>query len=538
MTVESKPSQQATISDHAQFIARVVILAVALVLLTRNVTKMFIGWHEANSAIYSYFARNHIEYGLGYTKLFNTWGDTLTPPAEPRRYLHHPPLLTLLAAIPMFFFGDHEWVGRSAPIAMTLAGAWLLMVIVSRCQSPLLGLLSGFFYVTLPITAYFGRTLEIYTSPVQFFSLLMLHGYLQWAGLYGNGYRRAHGAVYYTLGVVLGIGTGWAVIIMAGLIWLWHICRTFGDSSLRRLLLWLTVIPVASITAVIIHMAWGYNWNISWLVPLFLTRALAQQDTIFWTDWFFKNWGYLTCDITVFGIGAGVIYLAAIPLILRYASPDSPLRQIVRSKMAVMPILLTAVQGFIWVFAFKRQSWLHDYWLYLLAPFFAVAMASVVLVVFVLLARCGLRLARSAAFVLVLLPMLFFMDSLDELHQRGIPESLGDVLVFLKELPKLVPHRAPVMISEPCPQTSETFGNYTNYWIPPHIVYYANRPLIYSTDINEIQANSQGCSAYVMLLTNDPKLLELAQQLNARYKLALAHREFMVFLLDQPPNGK
>ena len=91
MPMESEPSKPATISDRVQFVARVVVLAIALMLLARNLTNLFIGWHEANSALYSYFARNHIQYGLGYTKLFNTWGDTLTPPAIPRRYLHHPP---------------------------------------------------------------------------------------------------------------------------------------------------------------------------------------------------------------------------------------------------------------------------------------------------------------------------------------------------------------------------------------------------------------------------------------------------------------
>jgi len=534
MAVELQPSKTVTITSQSEFLVRAVILAIALLLLSRNVTGLFVSWHEANSALYSYFARNHIQYGLGYTKLFNTRGDTLTPPAEPNRYLNHPPLLTLWTAIPMLVFGDHEWVGRSVPIVTTLASAWLLMIIVSRLQSPLLGLLSGFFYVTLPVTAYFGRMLD-HTSPVQFFSLLMLHGYLQWAGLYGNGYRRTPGAVYYALGAVLGIGTGWAAVIMAGLIWLWHICRMFRDSSVWPLLFWLTLIPAASLAAVIIHILWGCHWDRSMLIQLLLSRMDNSQNPLPWTGWFVANWAYLGANVSVLGVGAAVIYMVIIAVVLQRTASDSPFRQIVRNRTSVMPILLTALQGLIWVFAFKRQSWIHIYWQYLTAPFFAVAMAAVVLTVFTLLVRLRVRMAMLVVSVLVLLPMSFFMDSLDMLHQPYLSQDMRDIFTVFKELEKLVPLRAPVMIREEYPQFSESFGSYTSYWTLSEIAYYANRPLIHSTDFGEIQANRQGCAAYVIQLTNDPNSVGLARQLNEKYKLAWARKNFLIFLLNQPP---
>jgi 4-amino-4-deoxy-L-arabinose transferase-like glycosyltransferase len=534
MLVQLQSSETRTITSRLEFIGRVVILAIALLLLTRNVTGLFIGWHDWNSSLYSYFARNHIQYGLGYTKLFNTWGDTLTPPANPHRYLNHPPLLAVWAAIPMFFFGDHEWVGRSVPITTTLAGVWLLMVIVSRLQSPLLGLLSGLFYATLPVTAFFGRMLDP-ESPVQFFSLLMLHGYLQWAGLYGNGYRRAPGVVYYTFGVVLGIWTGWAAVIMAGLIWLWHLCRTFGDSSLRRLILWLTLIPAASLAAVIVHIAWGCNWNITWLGHLLLSRTVSPREPVTWTMWLLKNWKVLRINVSAFGIGAGIVYLAILPVVLRYTASDSPFRQIVHSKTSVTPILLTALYGLLWVCIFRHQSWMHDYWQYYTAPFFATAMASVVLAAPMLLAKSAPRAAIGVALLLVILPMPSFAGSLDLFYRKQNP-ILRDTVTTFKELSRLIPPKVPVMISEELLRNSESLGSYTNYyWLPSQLDYYADRPLIYSADINEIQANRQGCAAYIMFLTNDPNLPRLAQQLNARYKLAWAQQNFLIFLLNQKP---
>jgi len=534
MPVPLQPEKTGPINGHVESIARIAILAIALLLLTRNVTGLFTGWHELNSAIYSYFARNHLQYGLGYTKLFYTWGDTLTPPAEPHRYLNHPPLVAVWAAIPMFFFGDHEWAARLATIATTLAGIWLLMVIVSRLQSPLLGILTGFFYATLPIIAYFGRVIDYY-SPVQFFSLLMLHGYLQWAGLYGDSYRRAPGAVYYILGVVLGIWTGWAAVIMAGLIWLWHLCRAFRDSSLRRLTLWLMIIPAVSLAAVFTHIAWGCNWNITWLGPLLLSRSLGPQEPVTWTAWFFRNWSFLKFDISVFAIGAAIVYLAILPVVLRYTASDSPFRQIIRSSTSVVPALLLLTQGLIWVFAFKHHSWVFDYWQYYTAPFFAVAMGSVVVATFTLLAKSAPRTAMCITLLLVLLPMPFLSNRLDTLYLPYLSQGARDVIPVLKELTKLVPARTPVMISVEWYQEPESFGSYKNYWLPPQLAYYANRPLIYSTDLGEIQANRQGCAAYVMLLTSDLNLHQLAQQLDARYKLAWAEKNYLIFLLNQKP---
>jgi len=532
MAAESQFPKTMTITKQVESAARVVILAIALLLLTRNINNWFTGWREWNSALYSYFARNHIQYGLGYTKLFNTWGDTLTPPANPHRYLNHPPLVAVWPVIPMLFFGDHEWAARLAPIATTLGSVWLLMVIVSRLQSPLLSLLSGFFYATLPIIAYFGRVIDP-ESPVQFFSLLMLHGYLQWAGLYGNSYRRAPGAVCYTLGAFLGIATGWAAVIMAGLIWLWHLCRAFGDSSLRRLTLWLTLISGVSVAAVLTHIAWGCNWNITWLGPLFLSRTLAEQSPTPWVNWLSRNWLFITRNVSPLGAAAAVIYLVIIPTTLRYASSDSPFRQIVRSKTSIVPILLTLLQGLIWMCAFKHQSWVHDYWQYYTAPFFAVAMAAVVIITFTLLAKPMRQAAICLAFILVILPMPFFTISLDKLHQS---QEIRDIVAVFKKLSQLIPDHAPVMISEQCPQYSESLGSYTSTWTIPQVAYYANRPLIYSADINEIQANRQSCAAYVMLLTNNPNLVQLAQQLKTKYKLAWAQLDSMIFLLDQPPD--
>ena len=516
--------------EKVEFLVRIFVLAIGLMLLSRNIDSWFVGLREDNNAEFSVFARNHLYYGLGQTKLFNTWDNSLTLPAEPRRYLNRPPLISLWIAIPMFVFGDHEWVCRMMPIAATLGSVWILMVVISRLHSPILGLLTGLFYVMLPAIAYFGRIIN-YDPPVQFFSLLALHGYLQWTGLYGDGYNRKAGALCYAFATVLGIGTGWTAAIMAWLIWLWHVCRVLRDRSLLRFLPLLTAIPIVSLAAVLVHIMWGSHWKFAWLGSLLLSRIVSPPvELVSWTKWFSLNWGYLISNVSPFGIGAGIIYPGVVIAILRYTASDSAFRQVVRSTASAVPILLIGLQGLIWVFVFKRQSAIHEFWQYVACPFFAVAMAGVIFSVFILLSEYSFGFAAFAAFLLILAPIPLSARIVDSFYGLRYPLAEDTVAVF-KKVAQLVEPRIPVMTSEEYafpPGSDELF---------PEVAYYGNRPLIRTTDINEIEANSRGCAAYIMRAANNPFMYKLAQKLGEKYKLAGVERNYMIFLLNSPPQS-
>jgi len=526
------------ISERAGVYIRIFVLAAGLLLLSRNINGWFIGLHEDNSALFSTFARNHIYYGPGDTKLFDVWDQTKDFPPQPNLYLNHPPLLSVMTAAAMIVFGDSEWVVRSVPIAAALGSAWLLMVIISRLQSPATGLLAGFFYVMLPVTAYFGRTLN-HEPPVQLFSLLMLHGYLQWMGLYGNGYNRKAGAVCYVLGVVLGTGTGWAAAIMAGLISGWHIFRTFYNHSLVRFLPPLTVVPAVSLAAVVAHILWGCRWNIRWFITLFLTRA---ERPVSWGQWFIRHWLFLKDNFTLFGIGAAVIY-AAIALFAVYCASDSSrLRGIFCKKPAVPSVSLTLLQGLIWIFLVRRHSWAHSYWQYFLAPFFAAAMATVVVTVFMLFPKQILHVAVGVAAAMVILPVPFLLEQIDIYYKiSGAGDdtayNIYNLIPALKKLNQYVPQRMPVMTSENY-ETVQNIGGRTVVGVVAQAAYYGNRPFIHSTDINEIEANRQGCAAYLLKTTNDPNTVQLSQRLREKYKLVSVEEDYMIFLLDSHPPGE
>jgi len=515
--------ENTVIPEKVEFLVRIFVLAMGLMLLSRNIDTWFVGLREDNNALYSQFARNHIYYGFGGTKFFQTYGCAQTMPAKPERYLNHPPLLPVWVAMAMSVFGDHEWVGRSIPIATTLGSAWLLMIIIGRLQSPILGLLSGTFYLILPIIAYFGRILD-HTSPVQFFSLLMLHGYLQWAGLYGSGYNRKAGTVYYVLGVLLGTGTDWGAVIMAGLIWLWHLWRVFHNHSSRRFLFWLTAIPAISLAAVIIHILYGGGY----FSNLFLSRIIGVglETPILWREWVSANASYLVGNFSKLGIGAAAVYPLIITGVIRYTKEDSVLRRIVRDGTSVIPILLTLMQGLIWIIALK-QAETPEYWHYFLAPFFATAMASVILAIFALISGKIPRFAAGVTILLMFLPLPFFIGSTEVLyHYKWSSEDTVKLIVVFKKLDRFFPPRTAIMTSE----------NYRSSSIsPPQLDYYSNRPLIYCRDFGEIEANHQNCAGYLLEAADDPNTAQLAKKLMEKYKLVYAEQSYMIFLLNPHP---
>jgi len=387
----------------------------------------------------------------------------------------------------------------------------------------------------LPIIAYFGRMLD-HTSPVQFFSLLMLHGYLQWTGTYGSEYSRKTGVLCYALGAILGIATGWAAVIMATLVWLWHITRTFGNSLQRKILLWTAIIPAVSLAAVILHISWGCRWKIKWLGSLLLSRTISPQHPIPWSEWSSENYTHLRENFSDFAIVAAIIYSLITLVMLCLRDSKNPLLQkITPAKISGVPVLLTAMQGLIWIFIFKHQSSRHDYWQYLLTPFFAVAIAAVLQESFILLSEWMPKTAKPLILLLAMSLIPPFAYAYDMLYQYQF-ENRRDEAAFFKKLSQLIPPRTAVMASEKLPQRSETYGDYTNYWTEPHLAYYINRPVIHTTDINEIRSNRQGCAAYIMRLTDDPNLQKLAMQLNIRYEQVSTEQNVYVFLLNQPKN--
>jgi hypothetical protein len=137
---------------------------------------------------------------------------------------------------------------------------------------------------------------------------------------------------------------------------------------------------------------------------------------------------------------------------------------------------------------------------------------------------------------MVILPIPFLLEQVDFYYKLS---GTGDETTYniyslvpaLKKLNQYVPLRIPVMTSENY-ETVQQIGGRTVVGFIAQAGYYANRPLIYSTDINEIEANRRQCAAYLLKTADDPNTGQLAQRLKGKYKLVDTEQDYMIFLLN------
>jgi hypothetical protein len=475
---------------------------VSAFVLCRGITSPFLGWHELNSAMYSQFARNHIQYGLAYTRLYCTWGDTATPPPVPDRYLNHPPLIALWTAVPLVVFGDHEWAARLVPIAATLGSVGVLTQIVEGLGERLLGVLTGFFFATLPLTAYFGRMID-HVAPVQLFSLLMLHGYLEWSGLYPGRRRPRLGAFWYVTGAVLGIGTGWAAVLPALLLCAWHGLRVARGAGDARLLPWLAGAPSLALAAVVLHILAGCGWDVGMLPALYAERSLGGVGgDVAWSAWLAVQWLHLLRNFTLPGVVAAVACACILVARLVRPAPGGASPAFPFGGTLAAAVGLTGLHGLLYVVLFKNAAWHHDYWQFFLGPVVAA---------------------------LLLLPLPWAAASFAFYAAQRQPHA--EHVEAFRRLGELVPKRAPVWTSRRWDTASELLGHHASRWPNPVVAYYADRPLLYSRDVREIEANWPGCTAYLLARRDTPWARELETALSRSYQRVPVGADHVIFLL-------
>ena len=119
------------------------------------ITRPYCGLHSWASANRAWAARNHVKYGLGYTRGYRTLVVGDPPPSHPQRYVSHPSLQTLITAFGVWLFGTEEWSIRLFDLIVSVPVLLLILYLLRKLYGGGCALLSGLLLVVLPLSAYF-----------------------------------------------------------------------------------------------------------------------------------------------------------------------------------------------------------------------------------------------------------------------------------------------------------------------------------------------------------------------------------------------
>ena len=385
------------------------LLAVLLAsVLARDIDRPFYGLHSWDHAHYAWMARNHVRYGLGYTKGVDTFAVGQPPAEKPSHYLDHPQLHTLLYAAAMAVFGINNWSIRAANALSTIAALLLFLKILRGLLDDMSALLAGLLFCLFPLTGYFGAY-SMWLYPVSFLAIwcyLVLIGGLE----DGPQPRKFHKCVL-AISLFLVLQLGWEGFFYGLAIGVHYVfcCihrKRLPDMSLLAILI---IAPLSSLILNFAVMAAGHGWDFQRIVELYKWRAgSGEMREHVWSAWFAKLWGHaitnFTLPILVTAIGyltLGQLYVFACPASDRQDAAIS--RRFPQFWLFLMPAVfqLLLIKGAVW----RHQTWQRP-----LAPFIAIAAALGVLVLADILKKVHWRLCAAGTVVLVGVFFVFCMS--------------------------------------------------------------------------------------------------------------------------------
>ncbi len=387
--VEPTDAQWLPAIDRRLFWALALIPLLVLVgISAQGLTRPFEGLHAWAQADSSWFTRNHIRYGLGYTQGVMTMALGDPPPENPKRYYDHPQYGGLLSAGVMWLFGVNEWSLRLGVLIVDLVSLLMMIAILRRFMGDWPALLAALLLAMFPISAYFSLG-----GWLTMFALGAFWMYLVASGLVPG--KQARWWHYAGLGALLFICVqlSWSGFFYAAAIGIHYVvsCIAKRRWPQRGLLAVMVIAPLASAALVFTIMLSGFNWDYQRIIDLYNWRAAKgemtgqMQGAFDWGAWFVRAGEFGLTNFTLpvlIAAGGYLVYLGAAH-VYRLASrlageADGPPRRIAQPFPLALLFLLP---GLLQMFILRGALWPHQYWERPLGPFIAIAAALGILVI-------------------------------------------------------------------------------------------------------------------------------------------------------------
>lgn len=405
---------------------------------TREITRPFYGLHSWGQASGAWVARAHVKYGLAYTKGMATWAVGDPPPKNPNRYVDHPQLGSLIAAVAMTVFGINEWSIRIPWIAVSLVTFLIFLKILWGLLDDKTALLAGLLYALFPLSAYFA-----FGGWGTLFSFSALWCYLVLTGLLKTGPKPSFLHKFgLAAGLFMSLQFGWEGFFYAFAIGLHYVSRCIRRRQMpdKNLLAILVIAPLSSLALNFTIMAGGYDWDFGKIVELYKWRSakgeLEQTMQEFeWGLWLAKFWEFALTNFTLPVLLAAIIYLTFGQLVI-FTQPK-PDRKEDRRPRQFPQFWLFAITPISQLLILRGALWRHQTWEQPLGQLIAISVALAIMLLADALAKIHRRLA--AACVVVLITVFFISCAMGTNYYYAVRWQPEAKIEMFKMLNKAIP---------------------------------------------------------------------------------------------------
>lgn len=335
------------------------ILTFAAIIQFTDINKPFIGHHDYNSAWHGTAARNLERYGLVSTKFASVMNTDMLDKSKFDFYTHYPPLVPILIYPSFKLFGTRDWSLRLAPIIITLTTIFLIHKTASRFFSKQIGLVAAAISTVLPLVIYYGKipTHDLFALP---FVLLAINFYFDFISE-----KSKKNSTKLITTLILVHLTHWSGYYLTPLFTLHYLLF----SKTRRKLLTSLMFPTLSLIMFLSHLlqtTWATASPVGGgLIDIFLGRLNLKDQPEGYSilNFFTTQSRYLVIYYT-----RPVLFFSALTSLLILVKI---IRNKVDQKSSVLLILL--IFGLAHGLIFRNISFIHDYIITSLWPFFALA---------------------------------------------------------------------------------------------------------------------------------------------------------------------
>lgn len=365
------------------------VLIFALWLLAIKIDKHFWGHHDWNSVVYSNIARNYVRYGYFETKLAQVTNYDYQKPQNFGFITHYPPLLPILISLSFHLFGQSEASARLAIVAFSILLILFIYKIGKELESNLLGIYAALSLTITPIFLYFGK-LPVHDTIVPAVSAVGFWAYLK--------YFKTENIKYYLFLVVTLVFGGlinWsAYYLVIALLYLQLLTKTSKEVKKH-------IFALLPISALIF---------ITQIALVYLARAKSTESVF--SNFLSRVDPYLTADLYGFSIVKYIkqellfarvyytlpIFLGAACFVVYFS-----FRLFKRRKLSLAEIFISSllIYGIIQLIVFSQLSFIHDYMIYYLSPFMALAFSYITL-------KILRKFQKSLVFPVILIAIIYF----------------------------------------------------------------------------------------------------------------------------------